>query len=143
MIGPLKDKIIGLYRNSEEFEEDVIKLANVLLNTLEGLQVEKGVQEFLQDLSNQEEDPWWDTVALILISPRQFIKTNKGYFGLAPPGVQQGDFLSLISGYENPVYLRRMGDHYILTGVGWVHGLIDEYYKQGWKEGDIVTLKIK
>ncbi|KAK8039850.1 hypothetical protein PG993_008261 [Apiospora rasikravindrae] len=50
-------------------------------------------------------------------------RTEKGYMGLAPPAVAEGDFLCLLEGFSIPCILRRFDrDHYVLVGSCYVNG---------------------
>jgi hypothetical protein len=50
--------------------------------------------------------------------------TNKNYIGWAPPGVQCGDLVCVLSPSKYPVILRQQGNHYVLVGICFVYGLM-------------------
>lgn len=51
--------------------------------------------------------------------------TPDGYLGWGPPGMEDGDVVSVIIGCDVPVVLRRVDDHYIHIGPCWVLGLMN------------------
>lgn len=91
--------------------------------------------EMIEEAFKQDNDlDWSPTEAGV---PRQFIITERGFFGTGLPGVEVGDVVAILAGSGNPWYLRKQGDHYIVIGKGWIHGLMyrdDEYYRRGWRD---------
>ncbi|KAH0522733.1 hypothetical protein TsFJ059_006532 [Trichoderma semiorbis] len=99
--------------------------------------------ETIEELLKQENDPVWSSTEAG--APKQFIITEHGFFGTGLPGVEVGDVVAIFAGSGNPWYLRKQGDHYIVIGKGWIHGLMyrdDEYHRRGWSD-KIVTIRLK
>ncbi|PTB50779.1 hypothetical protein M431DRAFT_123581 [Trichoderma harzianum CBS 226.95] len=91
--------------------------------------------ETIEELLKQENDPVWSSTEAG--APKQFIITEHGFFGTGLPGVEVGDVVAILAGSGNPWYLRKQGDHYIIIGKGWIHGLMyrdDEYHRRGWRD---------
>jgi hypothetical protein len=60
---------------------------------------------------------------------RIFMRTNKGYYGLAPRGVKAGDCIAVIPGGSMPMVLRPLGSdvegtEFQLLGECYVHGIM-------------------
>ncbi|KAK7211997.1 hypothetical protein V2G26_019175 [Clonostachys chloroleuca] len=51
--------------------------------------------------------------------------TVKGYMGLAPLTAQVGDKVCLLKGAQFPIILRPNGDHWIVVGESYIHGIMD------------------
>ncbi|KAM6487607.1 hypothetical protein HDV62DRAFT_350285 [Trichoderma sp. SZMC 28011] len=91
--------------------------------------------ETIEELLKQENDPVWSSTEAG--APKQFIITEHGFFGTGLPGVEVGDVVAILAGSGNPWYLRKKGEHYIVIGRGWIHGLMyrdDEYHRRGWRD---------
>ncbi|KKP07498.1 hypothetical protein THAR02_00419 [Trichoderma harzianum] len=91
--------------------------------------------EIIEEVFKQENDPSWSSTEAG--APKQFIITEHGFFGTGLPGVEVGDVVAILAGSGNPWYLRKQGDHYIVIGKGWIHGLMyrdDEYHRRGWRD---------
>ncbi|KAL6825613.1 hypothetical protein J3E69DRAFT_355600 [Trichoderma sp. SZMC 28015] len=99
--------------------------------------------ETIEELLKQENDPVWSSTEAG--APRQFIITEHGFFGTGLPGVEVGDVVAILAGSGNPWYLRKQGNHYIVIGRGWVHGLMyrdDEYHRRDWSD-KIMTILLR
>lgn len=98
--------------------------------------LQKFPRDILVKILQQGADPAWDTTGSAQLGNRHFVVTKKGFFGLAPPGVQPGHVVAIIGGSRTPWYLERCGDAYTVKGPAWIHGLMyqnDKYYKGDWK----------
>ncbi|QYT05282.1 HET domain-containing protein [Trichoderma simmonsii] len=99
--------------------------------------------EIIDEAFKQENDPAWSPTEAG--APRQFIITEHGFFGTGLPGVEVGDVVAILAGSGNPWYLRKQGEHYIVIGKGWIHGLMyrnDEYHVRGWSN-EIQTIRLR
>ncbi|KAL6798215.1 heterokaryon incompatibility protein domain-containing protein [Trichoderma sp. SZMC 28012] len=99
--------------------------------------------EMIEEAFKQENDLAWSPTEAGV--PRQFIITERGFFGTGLPGVEVGDVVAILAGSGNPWYLRKQGDHYTVIGKGWIHGLMyrdDEYHMRGWRDR-IVTILLR
>ncbi|KAF4208798.1 hypothetical protein CNMCM8927_008747 [Aspergillus lentulus] len=86
----------------------------------------------LLELLELDEPRWGSLEARMEMSKHILIKTEQGYFGLAPPSVQIGDTVALLAACSHPWYLRRQDQHYTIVGKAWVHGLMyknDSFYQ--------------
>ena len=64
---------------------------------------------------------------------RPFI-TSKGYLGLGPAGMQNGDVVAIVFGSEVPLILREENGHYTLVGEAYVDRIMDgEVMHMGFK----------
>ena len=57
-------------------------------------------------------------------SYKRLITTEKGLVGMAPDWVQREDRVCILLGSSLPVLLRPAGDHYILVGPCYIHGIM-------------------
>ncbi|KAF3070084.1 hypothetical protein CFAM422_006882 [Trichoderma lentiforme] len=124
-------RILGpLIAHTKDKNKQGEKAYLLLRKLLDHIPVEMIDEAFKQD-NNLD---WSPTEAGV---PRQFIITERGFFGTGLPGVEVGDVVAILSGSGNPWYLRKQGDHYIVIGKGWIHGLMyrdDEYHRRGWRD---------
>jgi hypothetical protein len=51
---------------------------------------------------------------------RSIFETKRGYLGRGPLDVREGDRLCVLKDYDQPVLLRKLGDHYIFVGTVFV-----------------------
>jgi len=58
------------------------------------------------------------------VSGRRLAVTNKSYIGLVPTATQRGDKVCVLLGFAVPFILRRKGEHYVLIGDCYMHGLM-------------------
>jgi hypothetical protein len=58
-------------------------------------------------------------------SDKRFFETSDGFLGLGPRGMQNNDFIGVLSSCSMPVVLRKAGSHYELVGYCFVLGLMD------------------
>ena len=66
---------------------------------------------------------------------RTFFLTEKGYMGLGPRRAKKGDILCVLPGCNVPLLLRRIDNHYVLVGYGYVLGLMmGELFKESRSE---------
>ena len=56
---------------------------------------------------------------------RQFFRTQKGYMGLGPKDIKNGDIVSVLLGGQVPFILRKLDDTYTLIGESYVHGIMN------------------
>jgi hypothetical protein len=83
--------------------------------------------------------------AEIWAAKRRFVITEKGYYGLAPQIVQEGDMCCVVYGMCTPVILRKMAEDgcYRFVGEAFVLGMmngevIEHIGKWGLKEQDVI-----
>ncbi|RWA12865.1 hypothetical protein EKO27_g2232 [Xylaria grammica] len=58
------------------------------------------------------------------IAGRRLAITDQQYAGLVPRDARYGDKICIIQGFNVPYVLRQVGDHYILIGDAYVHGIM-------------------
>ena len=56
---------------------------------------------------------------------RRFFRTQKGYMGLGPKDIRNGDTVSVLRGGQVPFILRKLDETYILIGESYVHGIMN------------------
>jgi hypothetical protein len=56
------------------------------------------------------------------ICQRSLIVSEKGYIGLGPAKVQNGDLMCILYGCSVPIILRQEDDHFLFVGEAYVHG---------------------
>jgi len=62
---------------------------------------------------------------LVLGRRRAFCITADGHMAMVPGKTQPGDRIALFAGGPTPFVVRQTGDHYILIGSCYVHGIMD------------------
>lgn len=55
---------------------------------------------------------------------RCFFVSSKGYMGLGPLGTQIGDQICVLLGCDQPLLIRRIGDHHVVVGQCYVYGMM-------------------
>jgi len=56
---------------------------------------------------------------------RKFLRTKRGFMGLAPQPAEVGDEVWILLGCEVPMLLRKCDDYYILVGECFVVGMME------------------
>jgi hypothetical protein len=74
---------------------------------------------------------WSPTIAIDLKSSietstacRKFLRTGRGFMGLAPQLAEVGDEVWVLLGCNVPMLLRKRDDYYILVGECFVYGIM-------------------
>lgn len=62
----------------------------------------------------------------------KLFRTSKGYLGLGPEILKPGDVVAVIFGAKVPFILRPEGDHYLLLGDCYVHGIMKGEAVEEW-----------
>lgn len=62
---------------------------------------------------------------------RRMVRTKKGYIALAPRLVREGDCVAVCEGGQLPLIVRREGEHWLLLGESYVHGIMNG---EAWEE---------
>jgi Heterokaryon incompatibility protein (HET) len=60
-----------------------------------------------------------------VVKGRRMIQSHKGYLGIVPGGTKIGDYICVLLGGDMPFILRPCGDHYVLIGECYIHGLME------------------
>jgi hypothetical protein len=55
---------------------------------------------------------------------RCFFVSSKGYMALGPLGTQVGDEICVLLGCDQPLLIRRLGDHHVVVGQCYVYGMM-------------------
>jgi hypothetical protein len=55
---------------------------------------------------------------------RNFFISSKAYMGLGPSDVQVGDVICVLLGCNQPLVVRRFGDHHLVVGQCYVYGMM-------------------
>lgn len=56
---------------------------------------------------------------------RKLFRTTRGYFGLGPRALREGDICCILLGSRVPIVLRKVNTHYVLVGEAYLHGFMD------------------
>jgi hypothetical protein len=78
-------------------------------------------------------DPTWYSKIVIDLktsigtaaASRKFLRTDRGFMGLAPQLAKVGDEVWVLLGCDVPMLLRKCDDYYILVGECFVYGIMD------------------
>ncbi|KAE9373784.1 hypothetical protein N431DRAFT_407479 [Stipitochalara longipes BDJ] len=102
----------SLARNQEEFRLSIVQQRNL----------EKMLSK----------PTWSSTIAIDLkitietmTAGRKFLRTNRGFMGLAPQVAEVGDEVWVILGCNVPMLLRKCDDYYMLVGECFVYGIME------------------
>ena len=55
---------------------------------------------------------------------RSFFVSSKGYMGLGPLDAKVGDEICVLLGCNQPLVIRRVGDHHLVVGQCYVYGMM-------------------
>ena len=66
---------------------------------------------------------------------RALFRTRQGLVGNGPDQLQEGDKVCILFGGEVPIILRPEGDHYLLIGESYVHGVMGGEFMMEWENG--------
>jgi len=80
---------------------------------------------------------------LKIISGQKFIVTGKGYMGIAPHEVVEGDIISVIPGVRAPMVLRSVENGYIIVGTCFVLDMMDGEMIKEMREGKLKMQSIE
>lgn len=72
---------------------------------------------------------------------RKLFCTAKGYYGIGLPDTCFGDLVCVFLGSKIPFIIRRKGDHYVLVGESYVHGLMSGEAIKEMERGDLIVQK--
>ncbi|PVH72982.1 HET-domain-containing protein [Cadophora sp. DSE1049] len=67
----------------------------------------------------------WNGCAISVCRRRSFFRTEKGYYGLGPSEIEQGDVIVVLFGGTTPYVLRPIDQGYRFVGECYVHGLMN------------------
>jgi hypothetical protein len=82
------------------------------------------VDDKLNSVSRGGDAHAWIDCAGLSSRQRRFFRTAKGYYGIGPLIVKDGDFVCVLLGGRTPFILRPVGDDYNLVGECYVHGFM-------------------
>jgi hypothetical protein len=67
---------------------------------------------------------------------RRMFRTDSRHIGIGPIEIQPGDQICVLFGARVPFVIRRSGDHWLLVGECYLHGLMNGEAIEIWKNGD-------
>lgn len=70
-------------------------------------------------------------------SGRKFFCTGRGFFGLGPKVLRKNDICCVLFGARVPFILRKRGDHYLLVGECYIHGIMRGEAIDMWRNGKL------
>jgi hypothetical protein len=70
-------------------------------------------------------------------SDKRFFETSDGLLGLGPRGMEETDFVAVLSGFKMPVILREVDSHYQFVGSCFVLGLMNGEAQQWGPSGKL------
>jgi len=68
---------------------------------------------------------------------RRFFCTSRGYFGLGPKLLMEGDLCCVLFGAKVPFVLRKVDNYYILVGECYIHGIMRGEAIDMWRNGKL------
>ncbi len=77
----------------------------------------------------------WDTFNAC--HRRRFFVTQKGYFGLGPEAMKEGDLCCILFGAMVPFILRRVDHQYVIIGESYIYGVMRGEIVDMWLNGDL------
>jgi hypothetical protein len=69
---------------------------------------------------------------------RRLFVTQKGYLGLGPEALREGDSVCVLAGGPVPYVLREKNGHYLLVGESYTYGMMGCEAVQQWREGRLL-----
>jgi hypothetical protein len=66
-----------------------------------------------------------------LSNHRRMVRTKKGYIALAPRHTKRDDMIAICGGGKLPLIVRKEGEHWVLVGESYVHGIM---HGETWNE---------
>jgi len=70
---------------------------------------------------------------------RKLFYTQKGYIGVGPEAMEEGDLCCILFGARVPYILRRVGHQCVLVGESYIHGVMRGEIVDIWQNGDLET----
>ncbi|KAG4435709.1 hypothetical protein IFR05_008795 [Cadophora sp. M221] len=64
-------------------------------------------------------------LVLYSMASRRLIITRSGFFGIGVSGIQEGDLVVILFGFDVPMILRRAGEHFTLIGAARIGGVME------------------
>ncbi|KAH7357149.1 heterokaryon incompatibility protein-domain-containing protein [Rhexocercosporidium sp. MPI-PUGE-AT-0058] len=64
-------------------------------------------------------------LVLYAIVGRKLFTTRSGFFGIGVSGIQEGDLVVILFGFDLPMILRKRGEHFTFVGVARVGGMME------------------
>jgi hypothetical protein len=76
---------------------------------------------------------------------RKYFRCSRKYIGLVPAAAQKGDLISIFLGGRTPFLIRPAGEHYLMVGACYVHGIMngeamEDFEKMGGEIQDFYLL---
>jgi hypothetical protein len=103
-------------------------------------------QKLMLPAKEEEKDDWiaWFLDACLrfteavaaLARRRTFFISSRGYMGMGPVPLREGDLITVVLGCSVPLLVRQTGDHHVLIGECFVWGLMDGEALRGRKADD-------
>jgi hypothetical protein len=73
---------------------------------------------------------------VLALTERRLVTTSKGYLGLAPAEVLEGDVIAVLYGCNFPVVLRPCEDKFYFIGECYVDGVMDGELMEAKERGE-------
>jgi hypothetical protein len=112
--------VCGAYKHRTEAENSMIqhrRLANAYFDYVKSFYDHGDGNESLRADARDFENDF-----ALLARERRFIVTEKGFYGLGPQLVRNGDVVAVAPGLRVPYILRPTLDRYKLVGAAYIHG---------------------
>jgi hypothetical protein len=102
--------------------------------------------EVTQVLSEAAKDGDWTQYmvdSLRVCQNRRFFVTKKGYLGIGPTTLKEGDLCCVLFGATVPFILRKLGSQYLLVGECYIHGIMRGEVLKWCQSGNLVEEEIR
>ncbi|KAF2435578.1 hypothetical protein EJ08DRAFT_604586 [Tothia fuscella] len=101
-----------------------------------------GAANIFSELHSERPDSDWRNyieIAHKLSHGRSLFITSKGYLGIAPNTMEDGDVVCILHGFKVPYILRSVNGpgHYVLIGDAYIHGIMDGEVMAQISSGDL------
>lgn len=114
----LSQELVQAYEIEHRFRESP-KEEQLLMMQAEGNDLDEWTTWFLE-ISNR-----FHFAVISASVNRTFFISGKGYMGMGPMGMNEGDIICVVLGCNVPLVLRKERNHYLLVGECFVWGLMD------------------
>jgi Heterokaryon incompatibility protein (HET) len=123
----------------QSYEAIAIEEDGEIYRKIDALETETIPADFSESLSAAARYVWdYHRYLCDVMRRHMIIKTDQGFVGLAPPGVERGDAVAVFGGLKTPFVIRKVFDDEsvnLLLGSCYLEGLMDEeIYDEMYKE---------
>jgi hypothetical protein len=130
----------GLPRHFSNFCSYLLQLRNLRHTTAEFDNTENII---LTEAAKEGDWTQYMIDSLRVCQNRRFFVTKKGYLGIGPATMKEGDVCCVLFGATVPFILRKLDSQYLLVGECYIHGVMRGEALKRCQSGDLVEEEIR